>query len=66
VKAALRGKITDMGDLIVQEIWHVKGRQLFNIRLHIGAVRAGGTADRCVGSPSVWPRGELSTDGSAT
>jgi hypothetical protein len=58
VKAALRGKITDMGDVIVQEFWHVKGRQLFNIRLHIGAPADTTAADRVVHGPTTPATGK--------
>lgn len=44
----LRGKVTDMGDVIVQEIWHVKGRRRFQLIWHVGATADTTAADRVV------------------
>lgn len=56
---ALRGKITDMGDVIVQEIWHVKGRRHFNILLHVGAPADTTAADRVVHGPTTAATGKV-------
>lgn len=55
---ALRGKITDMGDVIVQEIWHVKGRRHFNILLHVGVPADTTAADRIVHGPTTASTGK--------
>ncbi len=48
MRPVLRGKVTDMGDVIVQEIWHVKGRRRYLLTWHIGATADTAAADRVV------------------
>lgn len=44
----LRGQVTDMGDVIRQEIWHVKGRKSPYVRWRIGVAFDTTAADRIV------------------
>lgn len=48
MRPALRGVVTDMGDVIKQEIWHVKGRRRYELTLHVGAPADTSAADRVV------------------
>jgi hypothetical protein len=55
----LRGKVTDMGGVIVQEVWHVKGRTSPHIRWRLGVAFDTTAADRVVSgvaSPSTGMR----------
>lgn len=55
----LQGKLTDMGDVIVQEIWHVKGRRHLNLTWHIGAITDTTAEDRVVTGTATTPTGKV-------